>query len=76
MCLTVQREATETTGAIPRESRPEASGASPPIKRSAMAGMFGEVFTTEERYKPTLQLVKEEEDCLSLDSDHLHGGGN
>ncbi|KAI4829902.1 hypothetical protein KUCAC02_001562 [Chaenocephalus aceratus] len=67
-----QREATETAGAMSSAGRagPEESGESssssshppppPPIRKSAMAEMFGELFNTEERNKPTLQLVKGE----------------
>ncbi|KAI4791001.1 hypothetical protein KUCAC02_034269, partial [Chaenocephalus aceratus] len=56
-----QREATETAGAM----------------KSAMAELFGKLFNTEERNKPTLQLVKGEvtsymaADSTSLDSDPL-----
>ncbi|KAJ4925231.1 hypothetical protein JOQ06_017966 [Pogonophryne albipinna] len=87
-----QREATETAGAMSSAGRadPEESGESSssssssshpppptPIRKSAMAELFGELFNTEERNKPTLQLVKGEvtsymaADSTSLDSDPL-----
>ncbi|XP_034052383.1 zinc finger BED domain-containing protein 1-like [Gymnodraco acuticeps] len=88
-----QREATETAGAMssagradPEESVESSSSSSssshpppppPPIRKSAMAELFGELFNTEERNKPTLQLVKGEvtsymaADSTSLDSDPL-----
>ncbi|KAJ4946432.1 hypothetical protein JOQ06_024099 [Pogonophryne albipinna] len=84
-----QREATETAGAMSSAGRadPEESGESssssssshppPPIRKSAMAELFGELFNTEERNKPTVQLVKGEvtsymaADSTSLDYDPL-----
>lgn len=54
-----------------------ASESSPPVKKSAMAELFGELFKTQVGDKPTLQLVKEEVtsykavNCIPLDSDPL-----
>lgn len=62
----------------PETGHPEASESSPPVKKSAMAELFGELFKTQVgNNKDTLQLVKEEVaaykavSCISVDSDPL-----
>lgn len=75
----MSEEATGTTAvsSSPGRGHPEASGSSPPVKKSAMAQLIGEIFKTQVGKKPTLQLVKEEVaaykalDCISLDSNPL-----
>lgn len=54
---------------------PEASESSPPVKKSAMAELFGELFNTQVGNNDTCQLVKAEVaaykavSCISVDSD-------
>lgn len=58
-------------------AEPEASGMlSPPQKKSAMAELFGELFTTEERTTKPFSRIAEEEvaaykvtDCIPVDAD-------
>lgn len=74
---------TTATSSSPVRGHPEPEGSesSPPVKKSAMAELFGELFKPQEqevRRQPALQqLVKEEVtsykavDCISLDSNPL-----
>ncbi|XDV29349.1 hypothetical protein PO909_032486, partial [Leuciscus waleckii] len=72
-----QSEEATAVSSSPVTGHPEAS--SPPVKKSAMAELFGELFKTQVGNKPTLQLVKEEVtlykavDCISMDfNPHPH----
>lgn len=72
-------EATEATAgsSSPERGNQDASESSPPVKKSAMTLLFGEIFKTQVAKKPALQLVKEEValykavDSVSLDSNPL-----
>ncbi|XP_076879095.1 E3 SUMO-protein ligase ZBED1-like [Brachyhypopomus gauderio] len=70
-------EAKWTAAATSSSHTPEASESPPPVKRSAMAELFGELFQTQVEDKDTLQLVKEEVaaykavSSISVDSDPL-----
>ncbi|CAM4578681.1 unnamed protein product [Leuciscus chuanchicus] len=70
-----QSEEATAVSSSPVTGHPEAS--SPPVKKSAMAELFGELFKTQVGNKPTLQLVKEEVtlykavDCISMDFNPL-----
>ncbi|XP_061898750.1 zinc finger BED domain-containing protein 4-like [Entelurus aequoreus] len=80
--VTMEEKSEEATGtsAASSSSGPELSGeseSSPPVKKSALTELFGELFTTQVGDKPTLQLVKEDVASykavsgIKLDSDPL-----
>ncbi|KAM9472480.1 uncharacterized protein ACWYII_007798 [Salvelinus alpinus] len=75
-----QGQATDTTGANPSPETADDRG-SPPEKKSAMAELFGELFTTQKQgTKPKVKVIEEEVtsyrevDCIPWMLIHLHGG--
>ncbi|XP_078143555.1 E3 SUMO-protein ligase ZBED1-like [Centroberyx gerrardi] len=69
--VTMEEQSEEATGTTavsssPGRGHPEASESSPPVKKSAMAELFGELFKTQVGNKSSLQLVKEEVTSYTL----------
>ncbi|XP_041834649.1 zinc finger BED domain-containing protein 4-like [Melanotaenia boesemani] len=78
--VAIQEESEESTGAAASSSETgpaAANESSPPVKKSAMAELFGDLFKTQVGNKDTLQLVNEEVTkykalpCIPADSDPL-----
>ncbi|XP_039516037.1 zinc finger BED domain-containing protein 4-like [Pimephales promelas] len=75
--VTMEEQSAEATAVSSSPVTGHSEASSPPVKKSAMAELFGELFKTQVGNKPTLQLVKEEVtlyksvDCISLDSNPL-----
>ncbi|XP_038831160.1 E3 SUMO-protein ligase ZBED1-like [Salvelinus namaycush] len=72
----IQGQATDTRGANPSPETTDDRG-SPPEKKSGMAELFGELFTTQEQgTKSKVKVIEEvtsyrELDCIPLDADPL-----